>query len=135
MTTTIFRARKIITMNPSQPLATHVAVRDGRILGAGSLEDLQGWGDYTLDDRFADKVLMPGMVEGHAHLMAGALWRYTYCGYFDLHDPDGRLWSGGRDVDAIVLRMQEAAARQPEGPAAGLGFRPHLFRFAPPVAA
>jgi predicted amidohydrolase YtcJ len=35
MSTTIFQARKIITMNPSRPLATHVAVRDGRILGAG----------------------------------------------------------------------------------------------------
>jgi predicted amidohydrolase YtcJ len=127
MTTTIFRARKIITMNPSQPAATHVAVRDGRILGAGSLQDLQGWGDFTLDDRFADKVLMPGLVEGHAHLMAGALWRYVYCGYFDLHDPDGRLWSGGRDVDAIVLRLQEAAARQPEGPLLGWGFDPIYF--------
>ena len=31
MTITIFSARKIITMNPSQPEATHVAVRDGRI--------------------------------------------------------------------------------------------------------
>ena len=39
MTITIFSARKIITMNPSQPQATHVAVRDGRILGAGSLDD------------------------------------------------------------------------------------------------
>jgi len=35
--TTIYRARKIITMNPSRPVATHVAVKDGRILGAGSL--------------------------------------------------------------------------------------------------
>jgi hypothetical protein len=38
--TTIFQARKILTMNPSRPLATHVAVRDGRILGAGSLDEL-----------------------------------------------------------------------------------------------
>ena len=35
--TTIFRARKIITMNPRQPAATHVAVRDGFVLGAGSV--------------------------------------------------------------------------------------------------
>jgi predicted amidohydrolase YtcJ len=32
MATTIFEARKIITMNPSRPQATHVAVRDGRIV-------------------------------------------------------------------------------------------------------
>ena len=34
--TTIYAARRTLTMNPSRPEATHVAVRDGRILGAGS---------------------------------------------------------------------------------------------------
>ena len=83
MTTTIFQARKIITMNPSRPLATHVAVRDGRILGVGALEELAGWGPYTLDQRLAGKVLMPGLVEGHSHLMEGVFWRFVYCGCFD----------------------------------------------------
>ena len=31
--TIVYSAKKIITMNPSRPEATHVAVRDGRILG------------------------------------------------------------------------------------------------------
>ena len=66
--TTVFRARKIITMNPSRPDADCVAVREGRILGAGPLGELDGWGDYHLDDRFADKILMPGLVESHSHL-------------------------------------------------------------------
>ncbi len=46
---TIYPARKILTMNPSRPLATHVAVRDGMIVGAGTLEELSGWGPHTLD--------------------------------------------------------------------------------------
>lgn len=71
--TTIFAARRIITMNPARPVATHVATRDGRILGAGTLAELEGWGDYLLDERFSDKVLMPGFVEGHAHTMEGTL--------------------------------------------------------------
>ena len=105
MDTTIYIARKIITMNASQPAATHVAVRDGRILGAGSLEQLEGWGPYTLDTRFADKVLLPGLVEAHAHLMAGAMWRYTYCGYFDLCDPDGRHWPGSANLPAVMRQL------------------------------
>lgn len=28
--TTIYEARRIVTMNPSRPFATHVAVRDGK---------------------------------------------------------------------------------------------------------
>ncbi|MED5408685.1 MAG: amidohydrolase, partial [Pseudomonadota bacterium] len=74
---TIFQARKIRTMNSYQPVATHVAVRDGRILGVGTLEDLAGWGDYVLDERFAEKVLLPGFVEAHCHATTGAAWKYT----------------------------------------------------------
>jgi predicted amidohydrolase YtcJ len=108
--TTIFNAKKIITMNPSRPEASHVAVRDGRILGAGSLEELATWGDYTLDTRFEDKVLMPGFVEGHAHAMEGSLWAKVYCGWFDRADPNGKLWMGVKSVDAVVERLQEAEA-------------------------
>src|SRR4051812_30466900 len=69
---TIFVARKIVTMNPSNPEATHVAVRDGRILGVGSLEEVAGWGPYTLDETFRDHVLLPGLIEAHAHSTEGA---------------------------------------------------------------
>lgn len=127
MDTTIYIARKIITMNASQPAATHVAVRDGRILGAGSLDQLEGWGPYTLDTRFADKVLLPGLVEAHAHLMAGAMWRYTYCGYFDLCDPDGRHWPGSANLPAVMRQLAQAATRQPDGPLLGWGLDPIYF--------
>ena len=60
---TIFSARKILTMNTYQPVATHVAVREGRVLGTGSLDELAKWGDYTIDKSFADKVLLPGFVK------------------------------------------------------------------------
>jgi predicted amidohydrolase YtcJ len=106
--TTIYSARKIITMNPNRPVATHVAVRDGRILGAGSLEELSGWGEHSVDDRFADKVLMPGLIEGHSHTMEGTFWRYVYCGYFDRRDPDGKTWSGAKSIDAVIARLREA---------------------------
>ena len=123
MKTTIFPARKIITMNPSRPLATHVAVRDGRILGVGALEELAGWGPYTLDDRLATKVLMPGLVEGHSHLMEGAFWRFVYCGFFDRRDPNGKSWPGAKSLDAVLQRLNDAQAALPDAatPLAGWG--------------
>jgi predicted amidohydrolase YtcJ len=127
MPTTIFSARKIITMNASRPTATHVAVRDGRILGVGSLDELTGWGPHERDDQFADKVILPGLVEAHAHLMAGAMWHYTYCGYFDLRDPDGRLWPGCKSLDAVVRQLTQAAKNKAEGPVLGWGFDPIYF--------
>ena len=95
-------------MDPSRPEATHVAVREGRILGVGALAELKAWGAYSLDERFADKVLMPGFVEGHAHAMEDSFWRKTYCGYFDRMDPEGKIWSGLTTIEAVLVRLSEA---------------------------
>lgn len=121
MSFTIYSARRIITMNPNRPETTHVAVRDGRILGTGTLEELAGWGAHELDERFADKVLMPGLVEGHSHTMEGTFWRYIYCGFFDRMDPDGQVWAGAKSIDAVVERLRDAAAKLdgPDIPLAG----------------
>lgn len=124
--TVIFAARKIITMNPNQPVVTHVAVREGKILGAGSLQDLEPWGPYKLDERFTDKVLMPGFIEGHAHTMEGTLWRNVYVGWFDRTDPSGQVWSGLKTIDAIVERLKEAEAKlaNPDDPLPGWSLDP-----------
>lgn len=126
---TIYEARKIITMNPARPEASHVAVRSGRILGAGTLEELSDWGDHDLDERFADKVLMPGLVEGHAHTMEGTLWRHTYCGYFDRIDPNGRKWDGLKSIEAVLERLREAEAKldDPQAPLPGWQLDPIYF--------
>jgi predicted amidohydrolase YtcJ len=42
---TVYRARRIITMERDLPEATAVGVIDGRIAGVGSLADLQPWLD------------------------------------------------------------------------------------------
>jgi predicted amidohydrolase YtcJ len=127
--TTIFEARKVVTMNPSRPLATHVAVRDGKILGAGSLDELTGWGEYTLDRSFADKVLMPGLVEGHSHVAEGVQWRFVYCGFFDRSDPDGTIWPGVKSIDEVLARLSAANARlsDPKQPLTGWALDPIYF--------
>jgi len=127
--TTIYQARKIVTMNPSRPLASHVAVRDGKILGAGNLDELTGWGAYTLDRTFADKILMPGLVEGHSHVAEGVQWRFVYCGYFDRTDPDGRTWPGVKSVDDVLERLDAANAEiaDPKQPLTGWALDPIYF--------
>ncbi len=74
---TIYEARRIITMEPSLPTARFVAVADGIILGlAERLADLEPWTagrTVTVDRRFADKVLMPGLIDPHVHPMQAAV--------------------------------------------------------------
>ncbi|MFP3386334.1 amidohydrolase, partial [Tritonibacter sp. SIMBA_163] len=60
--TTVYAARRILTMAPMAPDAEAIAVRDGRILAVGSLEDVAAWSSAPVDRTFADCVLMPGLV-------------------------------------------------------------------------
>lgn len=126
---TVYKARSVITMNPMQPRATHVAVCDGKILGVGDEASLSGWGQATLDETFADKVLMPGLVEGHCHLMEGGMWNFVYVGYYDRRGPDGRLWTGLKSFESVVARLKEAyAAREnASDPVYAWGFDPIYF--------
>ncbi len=74
-----FSARKIVTMNPSRPSATHVAVQNGRIVAVGSFDEIVATSGAKVDDRFKDKVLLPGFVEGHSHIMEGMMWSLLLC--------------------------------------------------------
>lgn len=122
---TVFSARKIITMDPSQPTATHVAVRDGKILAVGDAGCADAWGPVTHNDRLSHAVLMPGLIEGHAHMMAGAMWNLAYAGYHDRIDPQGKLHKGMTDIEAVIDRLRQQAADLPAGvPLLGWGFDP-----------
>ncbi len=127
--TTVFEARTILTMNPMQPRATHVAVRGGRVLAVGSLERVREWGEFELDRRFADRILMPGLVEGHSHLMAGGLWQFPFVGYHARTAPDGKVWAACRNFDEVVSRLSEIEARMddPSRPLMAWGFDPIFF--------
>jgi hypothetical protein len=111
---TIFSARRIVTMNPARPSATHVAVHAGRILAAGTLDEMTAFPGAALDDRFAGKVLLPGFVEGHAHVMEGVLWQKTYVGFGDRRSPDGARVPGLTTLDGILACLKAASDAMPD---------------------
>ena len=131
---TIFHARSILTMNPGQDRATHVAVRDGKILAVGMKEDANRWvenwpADTQTDERFSDQVLLPGFVEGHSHLMEGLMWDYIYVGFYDRMGPDGKIWSGLKTIEAVTERLQayDEARDDKSAPIIAWGFDPIFF--------
>jgi predicted amidohydrolase YtcJ len=122
-------AKKILTMNPAQSYATHVAIRDGRILSVGNSDDVKQWGDAEIVDTFRDKVLMPGLVEGHCHLMEGAMWDAVYVGYHDRRGPDGVRRHGLKTLDAVIDRLKAAhdLMTDKQAPLLAWGFDPIFF--------
>ncbi len=114
--TVIYPARMVHTMDPARPQAQAVAVRDGRIRAVGSLSELLEYSDCVVDERYLDKVIVPGFVEAHAHAGSGGMWDSAlYVGYFDRTDPAGKLWPGCPDAAAILERLREAEANLAPG--------------------
>ena len=69
-TTTVYTARRVITMDPDLPSATAVAVSGSRIAAVGDIDDLRRAG--VVDDTFADAVICPGLIDQHLHPILGA---------------------------------------------------------------
>jgi len=74
--TTVYMAREVVTLNPDQPLVQAVAVREGSIVATGSLEEIQqtlSGETYSVDSRFDDFVLIPGLINQHEHAWLASL--------------------------------------------------------------
>ena len=128
--TTVYMARRIVTLDDNCPSATHVAVRNGRILAVGDETDVYKWGEAKTDNRFQDCVLTPGFVEGHAHVLEGVVWGdMHYVGYFPRRAPDGTYHAGLKSIDEVVERLKEAEAEMDDANAALIawGFDPIYF--------
>ncbi|WP_096087382.1 amidohydrolase [Agaribacterium haliotis] len=73
---TVYVAKEIVTMDKTRPTAKAVAVRDGRILSVGSMEQLEPWlkgQKYRVDRQFEKSVIFPGLIDAHLHPLLGAL--------------------------------------------------------------
>ena len=129
----IFQAKSIVTMNAGQPRATHVLVSQGYVLSVGTEKDIalwqEKWPDTPINSALADKVILPGFVEGHSHMMEGLFWNYAYVGYYDREGPDGTIWPGLKSIEAVTCRLNElqAARADKSAPLIAWGFDPIFF--------
>ena len=121
----IYTARLIRTANPSHPTATAIAIRDGKVLSVGTLEECQQWGITNVNRQFDDKVLTAGFVEAHSHVMTGMYASIPYVGWFGRHMPDGTWVDGVESTDELVQRISAIASTTEHGnPIVVSGFDP-----------
>ncbi len=116
----VFVAKKIYTMDKGWPEASAVAVRDGKILSVGTLESLKPWlktGPYTIDRRFKDKIIFPGFIEPHTHvLLGGTMISAPLISYLPVANPYGPPFPGLKTWPEIVkqLKVYIKAAKTPD---------------------
>ena len=103
------------------------------ILGVGSLDDVSGWGEYELDESFKDKVIVPGFIEAHAHVMAGGMMTLPYLGFFDRPLADGSIAPGIQSYEALIdaQKSQDAKLEDPDEQIVAVGFDPIYFQDQP----
>lgn len=118
---TVFTGRKIITMEPSCPAATAVAVRDGLIVEVGTLETMRPWLEahaHIIDDRFKEQVLMPGFIDPHLHpTMAAFILQMEFVTALEWRLPWGTV-KPVETQEAFLARVAEldAALKDPHAP-------------------
>ena len=108
----IYTAKKIITMEPSLPGATAVAVADGRIVAVGSLDSLSSWIEQKksrIDRRFEGKVIMPGFIDPHVHpSLPAVLTQFAFIAPDDWSLPTGEF-PGAKTPAAYIKRLKQLA--------------------------
>ncbi|WP_412550336.1 amidohydrolase [Shimia sp. MIT910701] len=110
---TIFTAREVITLDPENPSAEAIAVEDGRIVAAGTMDEVQSLlGDlsYDIDTTFEDHVIVPGFIAQHDHpVLAGLTMSSLILSIEDWDLPTGKS-QALKDKDDFMTRLAAAEA-------------------------
>ena len=116
-------------MDPGRPDASAVAVSDGRIVSVGSIESMEPWlrrYPHSIDDRYSDKIMMPGFIDPHTHLrLSGTYMGLEYVGPIESAAPGG-IMKGLPSRDAVLNQLRALAAAQtaPTTPITAWGYDP-----------
>ena len=131
-TVTVYTAWEVLTLDPAKPVVDAVAVVDGRILLTGNLQNvvdaLKGQ-RHTIDDRFADKVIVPGFIAQHDHpLLAALTMSSEILSIEDWVLPFGTV-PAVRDKQDFVERLTQAvqARTDPAEPVVSWGYHPAFY--------
>ncbi len=114
----VFTAERIHTMDQGRPHATAVAVANGSIVSVGTLESMEPWlrrVPHEIDDRYADRVMLPGFIDPHTHLrLSGTFAGLHYVGPIELASP--RALPPVTTRDDVIERLRRLATDSVPGP-------------------
>ena len=129
---TIYRAKEVITLDPTRPTAEAVAVVGDRILAVGTVDELKeraGDQPYTVDSTFTDKVIIPGFIAQHDHpFLTSITMTSEIIAIEDWDLPSGKV-PAAKDREDYLRRLKAADARltDPAEPLLTWGFHHYFF--------
>lgn len=108
--TRIYSNGSIVTMDSRCSTVESIAIKDGKILGVGSAQEMKCFsGAATEHVDLRGKVMLPGFYDGHSHFMRAGMHA---CRYLDISAfPVGTI----RNISQIAERIKAHAAKTPKG--------------------
>lgn len=112
---TIYSAANVVTMVGDE-VAEAVAVRDGKIIAVGDLAELQGdLPGADTDSTFAEKTIVPGLIDPHVHMGLSSLQYATpLTPPWPMATPEGMV-RGLPNREAFFATLAEIEAEAPAG--------------------
>ncbi|MCI5045399.1 MAG: amidohydrolase family protein [Aquisalinus sp.] len=106
--TVIYTANLIRQMTDEGDTAQAIAVKNGLITGIGSKEGLLSqFPASIIDERYADYVIVPGLIDPHMHVLLGSvLYSLPFATPWPMAGPSGDL-PGFQTRDAFIARISE----------------------------
>ena len=101
-------------MERAAPVATAIAVSGKRIVAVGTLDEVKhaiGSQTYQMDDTFAAKIVMPGLIDQHLHPILGALTLAIEVIAIEDWALPGKLWQAASSPSEYRKRLKSAEAR------------------------
>lgn len=112
----IYTARTVITMDDARPRATAVAVRNGRVVGVGTADELAAivGPDHRVDTTLEGHVVIAGFIDQHLHPFLGASTLTTEVIAPEQWVLADQTFPGARTPEEFDRRLVEAHRRLPE---------------------
>jgi len=126
---TVYKAKKIYTMDPGRPEANVVAVLDGKVLSTGTMKTLKPWLSrykYKLDNSFEDKIIFPGFIAPHTHFwMSAGFLGLNYVGSIEAPNPKGGMYKAVLTIEDVMDKLRQFDEELPPNkPLVAYGFDP-----------
>ena len=119
---TIYTAEHILTVNDDMPDAEAIAINaEGGIVAVGAFKPLKSQlKGAAIDERFADKTIVPGLIDPHVHMVLGAMmYGLDFVPPWDMETPKGTV-KGLPDKASLMAKIAEFEKAAPARDQLGL---------------
>ncbi|BFM15771.1 amidohydrolase [Maricurvus nonylphenolicus] len=114
---TVYTAKTIVTLDQDSREVQAIAIQNDRIIAIGDLDSVKAnLGDkpFVQDDQFANKVLIPGLINQHEHPALAALTMATHIIAIEDWEIGDRFYPRAIDADDYQQKLKALVAKHGE---------------------